>query len=296
MYSWGVWANVRGASIMLPWPSPIRDENILTPLPHAPEDYLTGAIHHLPDISLRDLYELPYAGASPPNYTYGLMMASIHLLNRAKSVREEPTLLQATYRSLQHNTALSRCPRLDNPSVYTEIMDATNHFFAKLPPSARLDTLSSAQWTNFDVPMIVSRILPRYRADIQLVYLISVRMHLHDPEGDEYDRETCLSAAKESASIIKPWIQQLRLDSKQNLSRNGAPPLKLSSRDRNGVAGPYVLVPWFWTVDRLVRSARVLKTLGRVREADDLEGDAAAVVQGLKEQGVLYPMSGDGGV
>lgn len=118
-------------------------------------------------------------------------------------------------------------------------------------------------------------------------------MHLHDPEGDEYDRETCLSAAKESASIIKPWIQQLRLDSKQNLSRNGAG-VKLSSRDRNGVAGPYVLVPWFWTVDRLVRCSRVLKTLGRVREAEQLEGEAAFVVQGLKEQGVLYPMAGDG--
>ena len=142
---------------MLPWPSPIRDENILTPLPHAPEDYLNGTIHHLPDISLRDLYELPYSGSLSPNYNYALMMASVHLLNRAKSIREDPAPSQTTFRSLKLAT-LSRSPRLDNPSVYTEIMDASTHFFAKLPPSARIETLSSAQWTNFDVPMIVSPI------------------------------------------------------------------------------------------------------------------------------------------
>jgi hypothetical protein len=118
-------------------------------------------------------------------------------------------------------------------------------------------------------------------------------MHLHDPEGDEYDRETCLSAAKEAASIIKPWIKQLRSDdTKQNI-RVGP---KTSSRDRNGVAGPYVLVPWFWTVDRLIRSARVLKAIGRIREALELESDAAVVVQGLKEQGVLYPLVGEAGL
>jgi hypothetical protein len=119
-------------------------------------------------------------------------------------------------------------------------------------------------------------------------------MHLHDPEGDEYDRETCITATKEAASIIKPWIKQLRSDDfKQNRTAGGA---KKSWRDRNGVAGPYVLVPWFWTVNRLIRSARVLKTLGRMREAGELESDAAVVVQGLKEQGVLYPLVGEAGM
>lgn len=118
-------------------------------------------------------------------------------------------------------------------------------------------------------------------------------MHLHDPEGDEYDRETCFSATKEAASIIKPWIRQLRSDdTKQNI-RAGP---KISSRDRNGVAGPYVLVPWFWTVNRLIRSAKVLKALGRVRESEEMESDAGFVVQGLKEQGVLYPLVGEAGL
>ena len=141
---------------MLPWPSPIRDETILTPLPYAPDDYLTGAIAHLPDISLRDLYEQPYTGAAPPNYSYGLMMASLHLLDRAKSIREGPVSSQATFRDLSRDTVVSRSPRLDSPAVYREIMDGANYLFGKLPSSARIDIHSSVPWISFDAPMLVS--------------------------------------------------------------------------------------------------------------------------------------------
>jgi hypothetical protein len=120
-------------------------------------------------------------------------------------------------------------------------------------------------------------------------------MHLHDPEGDEYDRETCLMATTEAASIIKAWIKQHQSDDK-SYRRGGAAGPNISSRDRVGVAGPYNLVPWFWTINRLIRGARVLKTLGRVREARELEADAAVVVQGLKEQGLLYPLVGEDGL
>jgi hypothetical protein len=144
---------------MLPWPSPIRDETILTPLPYAPDEYLTGAIAHLPDISLRDLYELPYNGAPPPNYNYGLVMASLHLLDRAKSLRSGPISSQATFRELAQNSAISRSPRVDTPVVYREIMDAANHLFAKLPPLARIDIDSPVPWTSFDVPMLASPFL-----------------------------------------------------------------------------------------------------------------------------------------
>jgi hypothetical protein len=34
----------------------------------------------------------------------------------------------------------------------------------------------------------------------------------------------------------------------------------------------------------------MLRKLGREAEAAELEGDAAVVVHGLKDQGVLYPM------
>jgi hypothetical protein len=141
---------------MLPWPSPIRDETVITPLPYAPDDYLTGSIVHLSDVSLRDLYELPYVGAPPPNYNYGLMMAALHLLDRAKSIREGPISTQGTFRELAHGPAVSRSPRVDMPAVYREIMDAANHLVAKLPPSARIDLQSPVPWISFDVPMLVS--------------------------------------------------------------------------------------------------------------------------------------------
>jgi hypothetical protein len=46
----------------------------------------------------------------------------------------------------------------------------------------------------------------------------------------------------------------------------------------------------------LIRGARVLKTLGRIREAGELETDAGVIVQGLKEQGILYPLLGEAGL
>lgn len=141
---------------MLPWPSPLRDETILTPLPYAPDDYLTGATAHQPDFSLRDLYESPYTGAPPPGYNYGLMMAALHLVDRAKATREGPISSQATFRELAHASSSSRSPRSDNPAVYREIMDAANNFSGKLPPSARIDIHSSVPWISFDVPMLVS--------------------------------------------------------------------------------------------------------------------------------------------
>jgi hypothetical protein len=133
----------------------------------------------------------------------------------------------------------------------------------------------------------------------QLICLIGVRLQLHEPEGDSFDRETCITAAKEAASLIKVWIRQLKSDESKNaLSRNNAlaygnTSSKASSRYKHGTAGPYVLVPWFWTANRLIRSARMLRKLGREAEAAELDGDAAIVVQGLKDQGVLYPMAGE---
>lgn len=122
-------------------------------------------------------------------------------------------------------------------------------------------------------------------------------MHLHDPEGDEYDREACMSAAREAAAIVKLWIRQLKLDDQNQIqvhTQNGHEGKSRSSRNKNGVAGPYVLVPWFWTANRLIRCARVLRKSGkREAEAADLEVDAGLVIQGLKDQGVLYPMASE---
>lgn len=133
-------------------------------------------------------------------------------------------------------------------------------------------------------------------------------MHLHEPEGDEFDRDTSLAAAKEAASIIKLWIRQLKTDetNANSISRgprngngtgnghgngHGNTTVKPTSRNKHGVAGPYVLVPWFWTANRLIRSAKVMRKMGLDAEAGGLEMDAGLVIQGLRDQGVLYPMA-----
>jgi hypothetical protein len=142
---------------MLPWPTPIQDETVLTPLPHSPDAYLDGSVQHLPDISLRDLYEMPHSGSRPYGYIYGLMLASVHLLQRAKTVRTDRLESQTTYRALATKQApATRSPRIDNPAAYTEIMDATSHLLATLPMDARVDMFSPVPWTDSDVPMIVS--------------------------------------------------------------------------------------------------------------------------------------------
>lgn len=159
--SWGVWGNVRGASIMLPWPTPIHDETILTPLPYPPEYYLDGTIHNLPDVNLRNLYEWPHTLAPPINFTYALVLASVHLLHRAKTLRDKaPAQLDTTYRSLSRaNTTVgngSRCVRIEDQAAYTEIMDAAKYIQANLPSEAKLDMMSPTPWTNPDIPIIVS--------------------------------------------------------------------------------------------------------------------------------------------
>lgn len=142
---------------MLPWQTPLHDETILTPLPYPPDLYLDGSIHTLPDINLRDLYEMPYTGRQPINSSYATLLASAHLLHRAKALRSEPVEAQTTYRSLAtHRSSGSRCLRIENSAAYTEIMDTAKYLHANLPESARLDMMSSTPWTNPDVPIIVS--------------------------------------------------------------------------------------------------------------------------------------------
>lgn len=83
---------------------------------------------------------------------------------------------------------------------------------------------------------------------------LSCRMLLHDLDGEAIDRDECLSSAREIASLAKLWIRQMHID---DLKDQHNP--KLTNRHKNGLAGPYVLSPWYWTADRLVRGAKLLR-------------------------------------
>jgi hypothetical protein len=83
--------------------------------------------------------------------------------------------------------------------------------------------------------------------------------------GDAFDRDTCLSETHSAASIIKTWIKHIKADDAkiQDDLANGQA-MGMSSRNRNGIGGPYVLVPWFWTAERLIKGGKVLRDLGRM--------------------------------
>lgn len=149
---------------MLPWQTPIRDETILTPLPYAPDLYLDGTIHSLPDINLRTLYELPYNGRGQAlNCSYATLVASTHLLNRAKSLRTDAAEDQTTFRALaKRSSSKIRCLRIENRAGYTEIMDTAKYIHANLPEDSRLDVNSATPWTNPDVPIIVRLLISTF--------------------------------------------------------------------------------------------------------------------------------------
>jgi hypothetical protein len=84
--------------------------------------------------------------------------------------------------------------------------------------------------------------------------LLSCRMLLHDVDGEAIDRDFSLSSAHQIAGLAKLWIRQMKVDELKD-QRNP----KLTNRHKNGLAGPYVLNPWYWTADRLIRGAKLLR-------------------------------------
>jgi hypothetical protein len=64
----------------------------------------------------------------------------------------------------------------------------------------------------------------------------------------------CLSSARGIAGVVKLWVRRLKIDALED-QRNP----KLTNRNKNGLAGSYVLNPLYWTVDRLVRCSTLLR-------------------------------------
>ncbi len=91
----------------------------------------------------------------------------------------------------------------------------------------------------------------------QNVSILTARNWLHDI-NDENDRDYAIATSREIAAILKLWIRQIRIDELKD-TRN----VKATSRNQNGIGGPYVLTPWFWTAEKLVKAAKILRSLGR---------------------------------
>jgi hypothetical protein len=104
---------------------------------------------------------------------------------------------------------------------------------------------------------------------------LACRMLLHDLDSDAYDRDVCLSSAREIAGIIKLWIRQMKIDEVKD-QRSGVGNGRLTNRGKHGLAGPYVLNLWYWTADRLIRGGRLLRGTGAEKGEYEYEMECEA--------------------
>ncbi|KAL0255438.1 hypothetical protein I308_100242 [Cryptococcus tetragattii IND107] len=105
---WGVWGNEKGLEICTSWAGLVKDESIITPLPRPPEDTLNSATQSIEDMTLRDLYDLPYR-TNPLRFEplYTLLLAGVHLFTRASNLTSNPPESGLSYRSLSLTSSAS---------------------------------------------------------------------------------------------------------------------------------------------------------------------------------------------
>ena len=123
--------------------------------------------------------------------------------------------------------------------------------------------------------------------------VLAARNALHNLDGDEADRETCITGAREIAAIIRLWISQIRID-ELGQHRN----VQTTSTNQHGVAA----AEW------LVKSVKILRSLGRHQgeslarrlgitakgmflDADGCAEDAAMLIEGLKSVGTVHRLA-----
>ncbi|GFZ42290.1 hypothetical protein JCM24511_00004 [Saitozyma sp. JCM 24511] len=242
---WAVWGNDRAASLMVPWPSGLSDEVVTTPLPLATERYDNGTAALFPDVTIPDLYTSPEKLRTVET-PFAFLILATHLVHRAQDLRHRlpevrPVFSYAHSKNGGSVPSPAFCPRKDHPMAYAEMMSGVENVIANLPDSCCINALEPPPWTHPDVPMIH-------------VMVLSCRMLLHDVDGEAIDRDICLSSAREIAGVIKLWIRQLKSDEPKH-PRTAI----LHDRNKNGLAWQYGINPWYWTADRLMRGAKVLR-------------------------------------
>ncbi|WVF71182.1 hypothetical protein IAT40_005982 [Kwoniella sp. CBS 6097] len=195
---WAVWGNDRGGYIIHAWPSAIRDEQITTPLPRPAEDYHTSLVHVDPDVTLRDLYDLPHREKVKPfNSFYKYILVACHIVHRAMNLSSTtPEAAVSSYRSLgQSSTSRSHPLRKMHPVAYQEIMSTSLWLEDNMPQKWKVNRTETPMWTAPDVPVVA-------------LILKITRMHLHSTHDPE-DREVALILAFECAALIKLWLDNL---------------------------------------------------------------------------------------
>nr|XP_031862424.1 uncharacterized protein CI109_001921 [Kwoniella shandongensis]KAA5529496.1 hypothetical protein CI109_001921 [Kwoniella shandongensis] len=285
---WSAWGNERGLSLMVPWPSAIRDEIVTTPWPRPPEDFQDGYLQSQPDFNLRDAYNFPLSKRPQQlNFLFGYFFIALHLRYRAQSLKNERSECHHTYRSLDGTPRGLRVmsPKREHPGAYKEILDMVNWIEQTIPGKWKVKLTETPCWETPDVPFV-------------FLLLLSVRIDLHPLHGDDHERELCLASISNATGLIKLWISKIKLEqhekamAEDQLARGVLPTsdvLLTSTRNKNGLAGPYWSNNWEPIANLSKDASQLLQSLGRIDESQRYSIDADEITQAMRSMGISGP-------
>ncbi|WWC69978.1 uncharacterized protein I206_103922 [Kwoniella pini CBS 10737] len=195
---WSAWGIERGGNLTHSWHSAIKDQDVTTPLPRNKADYLTDALLNEPDITLKDLYDLPHRSDSPaPKSLYTYLLIAVHLIHRSMTLSQQPAeSVAASFRSqsvfaksLDHKII----PSVHHPIACKEIATTAEWLEANMPEEWGTSFMDNAKWQEPEVFVVA-------------LCLKVARMHLH-PLDSRNEHQTGLSIAFEASKLIKSLIK-----------------------------------------------------------------------------------------
>nr|ODN93023.1 hypothetical protein L204_05202 [Cryptococcus depauperatus CBS 7855] len=245
---WGVWGNEKGGTLRTGWPSMIKDEVIITPLPRPPEDYLNRTIRKVRDINFRDLYDLPFRQNSEGlDFIYGLLFSVAHLHHRARTLSSHISETSPSYRSL--DSTVQSPVRERYPEAFDEILRTCEWLEDHIPSQWRLDGEEEG-WSHVDVPVLYS-------------LLKSTPIYLYSP-SDPSDRPLFIQHTRVAANIVLECLKRLQTESNGREYRMTGQGSAGSRRNKNGLSGPYRFCQWLTIEDKLSQCAILLEEEGNL--------------------------------
>ncbi|ODN80573.1 hypothetical protein, variant 1 [Cryptococcus amylolentus CBS 6039] len=238
---WSAWGNERARRLRTPWPSLLRDEMILTPLPRPPDDYLNGTILQVPDVNLRTLYNGPLTDDHRGiDSLYSFLFASLHLFHRASTVSSREIESPMSYRLLS-TLDPTRSPREAYPEVCEEITGMCVWVESIVPDRWSIHASAGQEaegWKNQDAPII-------------FLLLICARIHLLSP-AHQADQQAFVELVDRAADLVGRWMDRIAVLEEESRSKRGAMGSdKGSWRNKHGLCGPYRETLFDYVVEKL---------------------------------------------
>ncbi|WVN91033.1 uncharacterized protein L203_106280 [Cryptococcus depauperatus CBS 7841] len=263
---WGVWGNEKGGTLRTGWPSMIKDEVIITPLPRPPEDYLNRTISKVQDINFRDLYDLPFRQNSEGlDFIYGLLFSVAHLHHRARTLSSHISETSPSYRSL--DSTVQSPVRKRYPGAFDDILRTCEWLEEHIPSQWRLDGEGEG-WSHVDVPVLYS-------------LLKSIPIYLYSP-SDPSDRPLFIQHTRVAANIVLECLKRLQTESNGREYRMTGQGSAGSRRNKNGLSGPYRFCQWLTIENKLSQCAILLEEEGNLEEAKQCRRDAEVILEGYQ--------------